>query len=502
MALHNNEGGRMNKILKPKIVIAIISVIAVGVIYWLSTHAFLEIVTSSSNIIITNQDTGNSTELVAGNRVLLKTGLYQVETISDKGSSYSVVEVGRFLTTKTYTTTEEQQSSRSFIGDNPSGCMNLIKNELISFDCAGDINDIFRHVPASGSTPTYKINVAKDLDPGQIKGHKQTLSGAILFLVYQPVVEVELTGLDPYKIYRLELINNSAVLSLIETPTELKAGKEYLLSTYGDKTLIHDKDFSELFEINDDGLLKQLTNPETKDANLSRIGLYFKDSEFIEALNKDADSITTPNKSVDNEVILPSGKKKNFKDGLYKLNYCGNYICTLSKSGDFHVYDMQFKQMRKLIGIRNFYSTKETAKLVTDRGILNYNLLTSSGFYLFVFGAFNYKDISVTDGSSILSIGLGGRSYGLLVDDSKKEVDFIERTIGPLTENEYVDTVSIYKDRIYISPELGELQYSAESDGLDYLPENKQKAKSNINDLLDSLKVDESYKVIINNIQN
>jgi len=495
---------------KKRIFLSVLVFVVLFTVYGLYTHAFVKIElprqnqNSESYVSIKNQSTKKV--LVAQTnkaeyKKLLSSGVYEISITNNTGSFYKIVKIGRFLSTEHVSSSYKPENERTFIGDNPKSCMQTIKNILISVGCGESLNNIAIHKPATDTTPTYKSKPKFESNLGDIEGLIKDNSGRVIVLVKKG-----LGGLDYYDTsqtyYELGLYNNNLVVSVAKV-SNLNPSTVYTLKKSGSKILVANENLSEVYSGDNITSMTKLENiPTAKNSSLLLTSVSLSGQSILATYEKSKPNLVSPEKLTEKSEIVIGGEinsQKSFNQSFVKVDFCKDKICALTHDGILKIYSSELKFENKLTGVKDFYSSENSLLVINKQGIIDFNPDALSGFYSYSFGSYNYEGLQVEgDNSYMVRIKNGKKSYALLINRAVKEKDFVDKKIVSLIKNNYANTVSIYKNHIFVSPELGDLVYNSVSKTLDYSQEARNSAKKSLDKTINKSGINTSkYKIVL-----
>lgn len=481
-------------------------------IFLLSKYSFMniEIPEQSGNFTYTivNQANQSKTEIKTNSnklKRLLPRGNYEVLVTKDSSSSFAVTKTGGFLGNTDLRLNLSPEKSRQFVGDNPKPCM-LLTNQLYSSECGERLSSLTSHVPATTFQPGYTIDVRLPLN-GVDEGLVQ-LGDEIYFLV-QTISEESDSG--THGLYRFsdgQLVGQPIIL------TELDKGSTYSTIRYRDGFLVYTSDFSDIKYYRNPGEKPtDVTLDKPKQRNLSPSVMSAGNGAIL-AVYTDAkaenvrDAGDTP-KDTQNEIIVKSERlSKSIRlSGLpvADTSLCGSSLLCALEGDNLMVYDISGEKQRflyKITGVNKIVSSGDDLMIFRNGEIISLDAGNRSGFIDYTLGAYRSCGSQFQNGNYVLCLlSPTSQKSALLIDRMVKNTDSIDKKIAQVAELPEVDTVSIYKSLIYISPNLGPLSYREDIRGYGYDPNTQKRVNDKINQEIDKIGIDRNKYQVINPLE-
>ena len=419
---------------------------------------------------------------------LLKKGTYQIRVTSGEENFIQIVKVGGLFHTTNVTTALRPEKSRQFVGDNPNFCMFYGQEILFSYNC-GEPGGLTAHLPATIDTPTATITereepfiplvgllningVNKALvadDEGAGVGLYDIDSGLRLTnpIELSGIGSNDATGITPYKsgfiVYSKNLRGVKYFLSPGSTPSDISTPKPAFETSNPAGLSMAGEDIGALFNSNSGG----------EDPSGATKGK----SEFI---------------------YYGAGVNRSYTfDKLYTSGgLCGKDRLCLVGSGVLDVYDVSRKKPTYVFSMKDvqqvFYANNGMT-IATGSNIVSLDPQSLTGSVQLSYGGSQYCGINASgNGYAVCLINNKGDKAALLVDPSSNNTDSIDKKVLGMLKDPNIDKVSVYKNNIYVSPNLGQLVYVPAINGYDYDPAVKQAAHDDINKLVQRLGINTS----------
>jgi hypothetical protein len=491
--MENNEF--ISLVLRRKYRILAFLFICIFLIVFLQ-FGFIEVETSSNGISYRLQKQGGnqpSNGNSSSNRItkLVNRGSYEVLVTQGDKSAFSIVKVRAFFTKTKISAQLEQEKALQFVGNNPSPCV-FYTDTLYSYDCNGSFNEITRHVPATGDTPTYTDTVNTG-QGGDIEGIINTINGRVALISY---VEAD----DPQNAHVAYQLNNFTPASA--TPLkDLSPDKAYLIKPYLQGFIAYADDYSEIYYYQSiSSAPQQITVPKPQNKSLRPYALDVYGNSILvaysdikaEDVSDEVDS--TLDKSTTTFVVwdgtVSKEQKVDYTSQQTKL--CGQNICALNQ-GTLHVLERgKAKELFKLEGVEYIENSGNSFIVARKHEVINLDTAKKDGFIEVSLG--DYKNCGITPDSEnsyiLCLINNKNKKVALRIDQSAPNRDSIDKKIEQLQNQKYVSDISINGRYIFISPNAGDLSYQTQTNSYGYDPATLKKATDEINSEVSKLNID------------
>ena len=437
-------------------------------------------------------------------RKLVKRGNYELKVTQGNKNSFSVVSVGGFLQTKEVQRTLIAEKQRSFIGNNPSPCVFYTNNLLYSFACNSSNTSISQHVPATKDLPTY-IKKTNDLLLGNIDGVVRLHNGSYVAVVTPPANSDILES--PYVLYDITKEGRLDKGRPIELPDI--DGVRYNYLAYKDGLVAVDNN-KNIFFVPVSGQSVSLLPVDGPSTDSLFTSLFQTDSQTLSVVynNLPDDEISDeagdlPSQS---EIVIyanDQNQRFTFEKGYFGGQVCGeNRLCMWSDSLD--VYDTVSNTPKLLFSVHNINNVTVNDSAVTivrDDGIISINTVVDPGVGSFEFVNTGY-DIcgtnSIGQDTILCLINKRQQKQALFVNSSADIVSPIDSQIATLFDVPEIKDISIYKNYIFITPELGEPTYNQRSGNFEYNDTVKSVVSKKIQDAIKNSGLNQDqYTVVI-----
>lgn len=486
--------------MKLKLTLAFSLIIVIFSFYWLYDHAYIEVAVTnpidSSNITysLAPAGTNNPTQVESPDttkKILLTRGEYEVFVEQAGHSSFSIQEIGGFLSTTKIEVSIKPENSREFIGNNPGPCMSYDGKTLISSNCSGSLESLQQHQPATKNLPTYTKQFSGDSEGTSIEGMVETNEGRFVL-----TSSTSPSSSDSHILFRISdnlLLGEKFVLS------DLKASDSYSIESTGRGFLVYNHKLDHILQYSSAGS-KPVELP-LMDASSEVFSPYFltvsngiivvAHSERSQDSHFDLDEPKAA--EVGSEVILyGSDAPKRY---ILEKRYSQVAVCGENKLCGFiddvvDVIDLSGKNPVKLFSIGQAQTMGVNASglmVVKENGVLTVNPDTGSGFVSYSFGGYKYCGVDINGGGYTLClINEREKKVAVRIKQNKPNKDNIDKKVDNLLDLAAIKDISIYKKHIFITPNYGSFVRNPDTGGFMYDPTTVKDVNKQIKDRLGS----------------
>lgn len=498
------------------LVFIVLSLLLIGAIFsWFVGHGRLEINLPAGSKSVTIQsdektETFKTEESVFSKTLSSNNYLVTVKLESESESFITNQSIGRFLKLNTISAELKPESGRAFVGDNPLTCSEFLGSTLVTYLCNGPLGGMVMHIPATSSTPTYTKSVqlavnakqfeeVEPLDVGTIEGVINIGTG-LTVLTYKFE-----SGRGFHNVFNIKIVNNSFDIEFVKRLESLDSETFYTAQKNNGALLLANEGFTSIYKgTNFDDL--EIINPNIEQKNgmvvssvdIDEAGALVGYNEDIiednEVATNDQSSIISVNRAGDSV-------SKKYSTIIAKLKFCGNYVCALDSLDVLRIYSLDMVEIAKFNDVLEFDQTNDSVVIATKTEVINLDKSDLNGFIGIAFDDSKFTSLSVNSRGVVLALNSGGRNRALVLDNNTR--DYPDKDLAPIlnTGFDYINSVSVYNNSVFISPELGERVYVPETGKYDYPQETKDTAKLKINELLNTINLDKSkYSVKINGL--
>ncbi|QQS65291.1 hypothetical protein IPO96_01925 [Candidatus Saccharibacteria bacterium] len=464
-----------SKIIKTGLIAIILLSFIVIVLFKVSSTGQLQIFTDGAASIKLEVISATGKRYYYGDnkKIFIPKGNYAVRVYDkdNKTSLYSAVKISGFLKLSQVKGKLIREYGREVLADNPKSCINWIGGLVVSSDCGGPFAEVVLHKPAMATTPP----VAEG--DRSISGDVESIfsiGGESLVLIQTANLGQSLQVIGKFSTSNNEIkFSPTAQLPWIKQSTTYVVNPYrdgFVLSSVADSSIYYYPGLSALDK--PQGLsIPQSTNPslEIQSFAFSKNGEYavLYSPPIDESVKQDSSEIVSSNNK-QAPIVL-----KNIK----KIVYCKEFLCVVTTKGLNLYKDGALTMFIPNIG--DVIADDSKTYLVDNLGVLDFSLEESRGFYVYTFSGYSYRTAAVADDGLIVSIR---DEHGVLAINLNKQLGdtSIDTKIFELRGKPYIDKVSVYKNIIYISPNLGQPTFIQSIGGLGFSNEVKSSVKSSI----------------------
>lgn len=464
------------KLIMISVLLVVLGIIA-AVFSWFYNHAYLEIsAQEDGSVTILDQASVKKSEHHISSdtplKIFTKKGEKEVLFTSDNKTSLVITRVGSFLGTSKVKLDPRPENGRSFIGSNPDPCTQLVGNTLFSYDCSGDLNDIVVHQPATDKRASIVKRVTGAVDESlTIIG---TMSDGIHLMAVSRVTDTDGDDEnDNQYTYVVKFIDATGILVKEASLKQLSGSKQYIAAPYDDGLLLYNEQDFTAFRLFPDLRITsgiQKPDPDNKKLRLqsviaagSTVAAHY--SSVQEDSREDEHTSTKATKGR-SEVVLKSSSGTQhitFNEVFFKMFLCGeNRLCGLN-GNMLRVFDTSGKSTKYLYQISGVNSVlSQGSELFIERtdGLVSFDTKTRAGFLSYRPDGYRLCGSSLHGKNAVLCI-INSRQdkMALLVDRQSTNNDAIDKKVNILLESSSIKSLSIHGTYIYITPEVGKLEY-------------------------------------------
>lgn len=419
-------------------------------------------------------------------------GNYEVFAKLDGSSYFHVTKTKAFLRPTTIEASLTKERDRQFVGNNPEGCSFYDQTVAFSYACNGTLGELMIHTPATEQMPTATENVSSDmanLDIGGIialDGKRYVYAQGSTDLesdIQEPIVfELSNTG---------ELINRADL-------EDANAEQQHKISRYRDGFLVYGADASGLKYYRKPGAKPEkitVARPDKKNiepfsisTSGDTIAVAYQDTKLAE--RADAHDENQIGKTYVQIYRQGETKTVDIPKAISSFVVCGDkYLCAVANNR-LDIYDISGKGAKELYQITNVKSVIQNGKLIAierESEILNLDVNTRSGSIGLSFDKTTPCGLSAaTNGYTVCAIDSKNDKVLLYTDNNKENTSNIDKKVASLLEEPYVDSVSAYKNFVFVRPNVGSLVYNPATKGYGYDEALKAEVAQKLNNFVTS----------------
>lgn len=471
-------------------------------------------VVAGGSITITNQQSHKSTTVKLGSGAytkLLPKGNYEVSVTNKNQSAFNIVRVNGFFKRTIVSDTLTSEKSREFVGNNPRSCMYYIHATLYSYYCNDTYRNVAMHVPATATQPNYITTNKNGNIDAAVEANATTKQGDLVLL---RAVATEDTSKPLHTVY---VSGNQFELKNPVPLPDLNNQKSYLMQPYEDGFIAYDTKYQDVFYYpSTTSKPQRFVIPTASDASLKRTIFGASNDTAIVARSDKSDFQNHDNTNIKignvktQLTIFHGGDTKNIMFTQKLDNYfvsitpCGTDKACLVSNQVLYVYDISGNKAKLLFTLNDAKSVSDVNSqliVVQALGVLNLDVDKQSGYYEYTFGKYEYCGLQSTSTGYLLCVRDPKTTvtYALNITQSKDDLsDGIDKKFLELLDVAEIKSASMYKNFVFISPELGELVYNKSLRSFGYDPVVRKNANQKIDEELTKLGFNKSTYTITN----
>lgn len=440
----------------------------------------------------------------------LPSGKYTVTIKDGLTSQLKTVSIGRFFSKETIAVVLSEESKREFIAENPRSCLTEVRGLIASYTCNGPASGLAVHLPAAINTAPSIATLKKSIDstnqvnsqlgieaieeiieePGSIEAAVKVNDKTFLLLYLSNERGVYHT------VYELSLVNNAPVIAFVKSLDGL-GNDLYQANYYDGQLVLSNQDGSKVAtgtSFDDLTLVRDVTK---NDANFSsyRNGTLFQ--VFIETEKGAQDFDLSKGSSILTLEMDGESKNLTIDKEVLKAGFCSDLLCVLNDDNSLHVYDESLKQLAIIPGVEDYKTSNNLVYLLKNDSVVSYDPVLQEGYTIYSSDTFALSDFTIYNDELYITVDSGKKQH--LLKASQQAPDYIDRAISVLIKNGFINTLSLYKNFIFIVPELGE-RVQTEDGTYEYDETVKNAARDSINASLSEitgLSIDYNVRVFV-----
>jgi hypothetical protein len=470
-------------------------------------------------------------------RRFIKKGNYEIiVSQSNYNNSFSMSEVPGLLRTTRITTELVPESSREFIGDNPLACTRYIDGVLVSWPCNSNVERGFVHSPATPTTASVNrkitsrtsssmtaVDIVDFFGDGYVIG-KQIYDGGESLALYtlnyrdglvDDIGGIPLNGLSLDKSYGVSTTNNGYLIYPYDAENiYLLSGPRNLQKIEAPKPGAENTNLYSV-QVMNDSVAYVFGNSFTNELGGSGFfpSLPLLEEGSREEQGREGDVFDSGDTS---EVSSSSGEVIIISDGQeerYEINFPFNQIrvcddrtlCVLHQN-NLDIYTLEENQLRlryTLPKVTQIHMNGDSLLLIRGGGVLKFDPETKKGHYVYSLGEYTYcgiKNIS----NDVVSLCIDNpynstrKQSVLSININSPLSNPIDKSTLSLLLTPQVKTLSVYKNYVHISPELGEFQNNVETGEFEYNPDTVKSVNQIIKNKVKELNIDTGLYTVVN----
>ncbi len=424
-----------------------------------------------TSVTLLNQNTNTETVVqttAQPTRRLVKKSSYEVRASENGNNAWQIIESAGWFRSRTVTIRLVTEKNRSFIADNPRGCM-YMDQQLLSYACSQPGGGIFRHNQTNGSTPpgVSELFSDTDLQPVAVVG---TSSGAVALFKATP--EIEETGAGSYSFAKLKpgSFDIDGEQTFLD---ELDASKNYQAVSYDGGILLYSEDYSDILYYPTIDSTAQSINLPKIDGSLAATSLNASGTSIVlsyqSVSKKEDNSLSKQAKDTRGATVVISKTKvvgTYYHETAWKsTTLCGtNTLCAMEPAGDkqrltvLSINDSTLVPTYSISNVSQIIGLANRVLVVTRWGVLELNTENKSVTVDYSFNDYSYCGIgeSRDPDQYVLCVADKSGPHALLVDTSAAFTDRIDVWATQLRASKDINSVIIDRKNMYIVLEYGD----------------------------------------------
>jgi hypothetical protein len=497
--------------------LVIVGVVILFLLNWLSGFSFIEVTVSGQGggdleySILDQKQPDKRTVINTSTttvKKLARKGNFEVIVRQSDRTAFAVASAKGFFRTTKINLELQKERGREFIGNNPSPCMTMLKQVLVSYACGGPYSDTIRHIPASGNQATYNLLAASGRE-GLIEGFVH-MNGQD-FVVLKNIIETS----EQNPSHAVYPVGDDLSLPLIGTALSgLNSNDIYSIVPFRQGFLAHNTTlthFAYFSSIDGEPEIIQIERPEDQTLEPYLIAASGETIAvaYAKPLERGRVDLDDPKTAARTPSTITLRTGNNVKQLMFNKRYGSMQICGADRlcmlSGKLlEVYDVSGKKPAKLFEVTNVSEILYTGKLllvIKDEGVVGLNTSTASGSMQYTFGQHTYCGIGLSGDDYLLCVINPKQKKAALLVSQNKESDGIDQKIAGLLQLGEIRDISVYKNAIFISPNAGEISFQPSLGGYDYNPDVVASVSDRIDAKVDELGIDRNKYRVVNTLR-
>lgn len=493
------------------------SAVTLFVLYWLLGFSFIEVVVGNQGAgdleySISDQNRNGDPAITSTSlttfRKLVRKGNFEVMVKQSDTSAFSVVSAKGFFRTTRVQVELKKERGREFVGGNPSPCMHMLKEALISYACGGPYGDTTLHVPASGNQATYNLLAATGRQ-GAVEGFVRT--GGQEFVIIKNFLEIN----DENPAHAAYAVGDDLSLPVVGISlSALKGDELYTIVPYRQGFLAYNTHLTHAVyypSVQDEPGVITLSPPNDQTftpylitASGDIIAAAYSKPSTGGRVSLDDPKTTAKTPSV---VVVQSGnsaKQLSFGKRYSAVQICGQDRLCLLHDHRLEVHDISGNKPNKLFevtSVNEFHFIGETLLAVKDEAILGIDASTGRGSVQYTFGQYSYCGIKPSGQDYLLCVINPKQKKAALLLSQAQNSDGIDQKIAGLLQLDEVMDISAYRNSLFISPNAGPISYQTSIRSYGYNPDTIKSASDKIDAEIDRLGIDRNRYRIVNTLR-
>ncbi len=456
---------------------------------------------------ILNQSTNKTEEIKKGPTSITRLvgrDSYQILVKQNNLSGMVVVNSSWFFSKTTVQIELKPQLGSEFVGNNPGPCLYYMYDILYSDECLG--GSLTKHVPSTARQPTYNTLASPEI--GDIEGIIDTGAGYLALIKHTYYVNSESWTNEP-NYYTAYLLGPGLSIKAKASLKDLNIDDSYSIQAYGDGFVAYNKDYTDIkyySSITSSPETIKIDRPSNNKQKPQAISVQGKNIliEYSTKAGVSPDSDVRGVGEADVAIYLYSNgstKKFSFNRHFNTIALCGtDKMCLLdTDKSELLVYTTSPnpKLLYKINSVSSMVQQGSKQYLKIKSSVVDFDYDTQRGFEVYANNDFEIYNMTQQGGGGLISIGNNGVINALALTGSNNNSTSPD-TLLKLRSIPEIKLVSIYKDRVFIVPELGEVKWINKDNGFGYDKAAQAATINTINKKIDALNIRDKYKITIN----
>ncbi len=431
---------------------------------------------------------------------------YQILVKQNNLSGMAVVNSPGFFGKTTVQVELKPQLGSEFVGNNPGPCMYYMYDTLYSYGCLE--SNFTKHVPSTTWQPTYNTPVKLKIGDG--KSIANTNAG-YLALAQHPQYNVHegSSMADKPDYHTAYLLGPDLSIRAEASLKDLNTGDSYSIQAYSEGFVAYNKAYTDIKYYSSITSAPETINidrPSNDKQKPQAISVQGKNIllEYSSKANVAPASDVNGSGEADVVIYLYSNgntKKFSFNRHFNTIALCGtDKMCLLDTyKSELLVYTTSpnAKLLYKINNVSSMVQQGSKLYLQIKASMVDFNFDTQRGFDVFANNDFQISNMTQQKDVTLIAVGNEGKISALALTGANNNSTAPD-TLLKLRAIPEIKSVSIYKDRIFIIPELGEVKYIDATNGFGYDKAAQDATIGTINKKIDALNIRDKYKITIN----
>jgi hypothetical protein len=476
------------------------------VIYAASQYSRISVVlpiNGSYDLIAINQDNRDiySASDISGTwSKIISQGDYQITVRNSSESFITTAKLSGFLRETEVEALLEENKTASAIGSGPEDCL-YFESVLVSYKCVGDSSSLFVHNPASENSPSFKSSVEGiDSSEGLIVDSIKSSEGTLLLIQSRENIKIAVLADSSSG---LPKINNTHTLN------DLNPAESYSIVKFGDGYIIHNASASKSYLYEIGGRTTPFNLIENSREDLKTVEVSSNGTELA-ILNTNRNEIDRTNDLSALYVVSNADEgiaEYNFNFIINDLSWCGqDAVCAIRDDSLMYIvlgqngsYDIKSRLSNVSKYAVDEYTSRVLA-IVEDKQVFDFDFSLNKGQILIETRSYSPSSIAFSANNNPL-VSISGRSSDTTIlfgDETRSESSNIENVLESFENAPFINSVSVYGNRIFVSPEVGDIEFIESTQTYDFNPQIVADVSQKIVELTNTSGANDNGYIVIN----